>query len=539
MKIPETLNVDVYANDSNSDTLLYNGRLKTKLNVITDAKKIKEYNKEMSFRSASLSPEKSSSGSTTSTSTSPERKPSPSPTKKSLLKRVLGNPFKIAVGDSPQTITVKFIQLLALGPISESSISERLGTHPDKLKSLMSDFTQVYNPRNSFTQDDKYPSLERIRRRIKKQKLSAKSNVDFDSEDLDMETDSDSNSATDLLKDSTAHYILKDKSYKEYQPWNWAFYSLFERKLIQQNIHRALTRLGYSESHPLRRKICDENTSSEDDKKSSLGGGFLISKTNGKKSSDLPKLTTAKVEKKQPSSAPTNSTSISPVRPQMANNKTTVNKRKFSSSSISSSDEEKQLKKLKQDYDTSPSSDEDNVPLSRRNEVRNDGPENNPPETKSASKRLDYYNNLAAKFKLKYTEYEMLYKQLKNPNLTQNKAESKKSLLKLFELHNSLSQWKKTLWDYDNEIKRKSNIMNLSKHKKNGSGNATTVTKNLKVSDDSHGYQSSSPAPGSKPQSPIALRSTHSQSTSSAPRPGSTPAATVPLKQRPKFSLNY
>jgi RNA polymerase II elongation factor ELL len=368
--------------------------------------------------------------------------------------------------------------------------------------------------------------------------LSERSNVDFDSEDLDMETDSDSNSAGDLLKDSTSHYILKDKSYKEFQPWNWTFYSLFERKLIQQNIHRALTRLGYSESHPLRRKICAENTSSEDDKKSTLGGGFLISKTNGKKNSDLPKITTAKVEKRQPSSIATQSTSISPVRPQTANSKLTVNKRKFSSSSISSSDEEKQLKKLKQDYDTSPSSEEDNVPLSRRNEVKNDIPEHNPPETKSASKRLGYYNNLAAKFKIKYTEYEMLYKQLKNPNLSQNKVESKKSLLKLFELHNSLSQWKKTLWDYDNEIKRKSKIMNLSKHKKNGSGNATTVTKNLKVSDDLHGYQSSSPAPGSKPQSPTALRSTHSQSTSSAPRPGSTPA-TVPLKQRPKFSLNY
>ena len=54
---------------------------------------------------------------------------------------------------------------------------------------------------------------------------------------------------------------------------------------------------------------------------------------------------------------------------------------------------------------------------------------------------IEYYINLAQKFKTKYQEYIELYK-------------SKKDLKKLVELHNMLADWKTQLWEFDERVKQ-------------------------------------------------------------------------------------
>ena len=101
------------------------------------------------------------------------------------------------------------------------------------------------------------------------------------------------------------------------------------------------------------------------------------------------------------------------------------------------------------------------------------GAESDEDRTSHQQKRFQYYSMLADKFKAKYKEYETLYNSLKsNPKSSTN---DKKQLVQLFELHNSLSEWKRKLWDFDNENKLKLNIMNLSKHKKIPSNSASAT----------------------------------------------------------------
>ena len=54
---------------------------------------------------------------------------------------------------------------------------------------------------------------------------------------------------------------------------------------------------------------------------------------------------------------------------------------------------------------------------------------------------IEYYINLAQKFRSKYQEYIELYN-------------SKKDLKKLVELHNMLADWKTQLWDFDERVKQ-------------------------------------------------------------------------------------
>ncbi|CAN3366517.1 hypothetical protein DICA3_F02872 [Diutina catenulata] len=369
IKIPETLNVDVYSSQGASRSR-YDGRVATKLSVITDAKKIRDYLRDVERRKHEATPASPVS----------YRESSPDVT------RVAGNPFALSSSDPPATVATKFIQLLALGPASDADLTDKLGAVP--LAQLKTDYAQVYDPNNAFYQDDRFPTVERRRR-------------------LGGASDSDGQ-----------QFILKDKSYKEFQPWDWTFYSAFERKLVLQNIHRALTRLGYSETHPLRRKLGDPTAPA------ALGGGRLSSKRG------------------------------SPVRSLPA-------KRKLSSSSSSSSDDDKHPKRPRGESDTSPSSEDDDTPLSRR------APATPVPAAERADKpdkRMDYYTQLAGKFRERYKEYASLYARLQNPANT-SKAESKRQLLKLFEMHTQLSQWKKTLWDYDHDAAKKADIMALSKHK--------------------------------------------------------------------------
>ncbi|ODV77572.1 uncharacterized protein CANTADRAFT_314746 [Suhomyces tanzawaensis NRRL Y-17324] len=533
--LPEHLNVDIYSIKHSQ----FDGRVLNKLNPITDEKKIKEYNRALEFKGNEEPTVKSPSR---SPAKSPSRTARESPTKTHPLTSSRGRTaaYRLKPTDTPSQVSFKFLHLLALGPMTQEEIIQALGLEKSHL-SLISDCCQVYDRKNTFIQDDTFPIIERKRRRRIKRHVGNDLSDNENDHDIDsMLVDSDADmDDEDIQIYSHSHYILKDKYYKELKPWGWKFYTKFERTLIIQNIHHALTRLGFSETHPLRKKICNEpegGVSSDDEKKSTLGGGFLTS--NSKKPSstqvpfkkshtDSPKIANKlELDNKKGTHTTSNSPAIDSFSMTGTNSKAlfppkkanvgTTSKRKFSSSSSSySSDEEKNLKKLKVDSYTSPPSseeiDEDTTPRSIRSGHPSSRPTTGssssssstsnviPPEIKSASKRLEYYNSLAVKFKLKYKEYEILYNKLKVPNTSNiNKNENKKSLLKLFELHNTLSQWKRTLWDFDNEIKLKSNIMNLSKHKKTNSIGATSLPKDQSTSPSNIGSkiksQSLSPA---------------------------------------------
>lgn len=378
IKIPETLNVDVYLSQGAS-RLRYDGRVATKLSVITDAKKIRDYLRDVERRKHEATPALPVS----------YRELLPDVT------RVAGNPFAVSSSDPPATVATKFIQLLALGPASDADLTDKLGAVP--LAQLKTDYAQVYDPNNAFYQDDRFPTVERRRR-------------------LGGASDSDGQ-----------QFILKDKSYKEFQPWDWTFYSAFERKLVLQNIHRALTRLGYLETHPLRRKLGDPTApaaSAAASPAAALGGGRLLLKRG------------------------------LPVRSLPA-------KRKLLLLLSLSLDDDKHPKRPRGELDTLPLLEDDDTPLLRR------APATPVPAADRADKpdkRMDYYTQLAGKFRERYKEYASLYARLQNPANT-SKAESKRQLLKLFEMHTQLLQWKKTLWDYDHDAAKKADIMALSKHK--------------------------------------------------------------------------
>ncbi|RLV91225.1 hypothetical protein JA1_004022 [Spathaspora sp. JA1] len=387
VKSPENLNVDIYsiANTSNN----YNGRVSAKLNVITDSRKIKQYTAAASASNNSSSPAIT------------VYSPSPAVTSPPIERRrqpIEYQAFKISTNDSHNVIVNKFIYLLALGPISSPRISEIMNY--ENLKPLLDDYAQIYDPRDSFIEDDVFPAQQD--------------------------------------EDKKTTYILKDKSYKELRPWKWN-YTSYERDLIIGNINHALTRLGYSQTHPLRRKLCEENGDKEskpstplpEKNGSSLGGGMLVSKY-----------------KRAATDSPIIHNTSSPI----IKSESSTQKRKLSSSSTSS-DEEPQ-KKLKLEFSSAGSS-------SSSSSSEEDRPNRPPPPP--ASQKLDYYTNLAIKFKFKYKEYESLYLRLKQE--TKKEPESKKELVKLFEMHQLLSQWKKLLWDYDRDQKHKVNVMNLNKHK--------------------------------------------------------------------------
>ncbi|KAK6462118.1 hypothetical protein DFJ63DRAFT_318972 [Scheffersomyces coipomensis] len=507
--IPENLNFDIYSTNPN-DKGDFQGRIETKLNVLNDSKNIKQISKlkvspsstttnSSAFTTSSLpaSPKISltpASTTTTSATTTSRLNNGPKRSSSSLL------PFKINSNDSNSEITRKFLNLIALGPITESTIMKTLHItehHVDLIADLISNLCQIYNPSDSFIQDSRFPNQEL-------------SNI--------------SNSSDDDQFNLIPKYILKDKSYKDLKPWKWNFTD-FERDLIINNINHSLTRLGYSETHPLRNKIClnpelnnnDASSSSSDDdnhngssnssngkthkKQSSLGGGILISKNNKslpfrKSQTDSPKLSNLKrvggsghtnlstggntsalgSPKPKPSTGVTSTTTTSSTTAASTNTKSAAVKRKLSISSASSSasnssDEERHSKRPKPDSYTSPSSEEDdshttNVSAPPMVTTTTSRPNTPNPTTK----KLDYYTNLAVKFKSKYKEYESLYNQLKSNSPVKNpslqSSNSKKQLMKLLELHTTLAQWKKTLWDYNNSSLGKSSINGLSKHKK-------------------------------------------------------------------------
>lgn len=345
--------------------------------------------------------------------------------------------------NSPASTVSKFLHFVALGPIPIAEVGRQLQIPQDQLQKLAAEYTQVWQL-GSLNKSDRYPRVER-----KKYHLKHGTNSGDEDEELDLmafDSDNQDDDNKDYIIEGS--HLLKDKAYKELKPWEWNAYSRFERRLVLANINRALTRLGYLDTHPLRRKITEQGKPDialdEENRRSGLGGGLLITKKNvpfRKSHTDSPKIPAIKEPQLD-------------KKPQSVANSPKVAKRKFSSSSggstgsngsSSSSDDEKLSKKHKVEY-TSPSLEEEKVV----------------PENK-VSRRVEYYTNLASKFKVKYKEYEQLYKRLKQQD---ERDADKKTLVKLFELHNLLSQWKKSLWDYEKEIQLKERIMALSKHKK-------------------------------------------------------------------------
>lgn len=460
----------------------YDGRVSTKLSVITDPRKIREYRKDLERRKLEAN------------SVSPTKPARPAlaqllPSSKQKQAR-RANPFLVSPGDSNAAIALKFVQFIALGPASDNDIATNLGSAvlASKIAQLKQDYCQKYDRNNLFYHNDRFPTLER---RLRKNKLGTPASAgdsDGDLDDIDhIDSMDDESPLPDLVGD---HYLLKDKSYKELQPWDWLRYTPFERKLVVHNIHRALTRLGFSEAHPLRRKICDPQASlavgspslamasDDENRRSQLGGGILHMKKTTKKAATVSPKVLGKAALS--STKPPTASALRPLTSQ------TLAKRKFSLSLLSLSDDDKQTKKLKMELDTLPLSEEDDTPLLRRAATAS------PAAGDAKAKRMDYYNQLALKFRDKYKEYALLYNRLKNP-ASMSKAELKRQLLKLFELHTQLSGWKKKLWEYDRDIKNKLEIMGLSKHKKT-SGTSANSTSRLSAS---------TPAPSSRARFPL------------------------------------
>lgn len=459
--------------------------MSSRLNLISDPKQILNFTKSVAHSTAL--PAASISRSGQGLEKTPEVMPkydvseNATPYPKPTLSLHSGA-YAARASDSSLDVASKFIHLLALGPISRKDITTILspgGIVPDpELDSLTSIHAQLYSAANTFTEADTYPSIA----------LQSSTTVS----DLPL-------------------YILKDKAYKDLRPWLWTAYTPFERGLIIENAQNALTRLGYLETHPLRRKIVDKKVQAATTKKmTGLGGGLILS--HGKKGStpSSPQPSTLPFRKGHSESPsvefdrrrPDSRSGTSPL-------KEAQTKRKYESSHticLSSSDEDRLAKKAKNDGHRSNSNTSTNSSTSTNSNsslasahshhsstsyslpfsVNEDGQDEGnfsmkysgvlkpvaslPPRPSSAistqEKKQQFYQLLAKKFRLRYREYEKLHKQMQHGVSQAKGTDYKKSLMKLFELHNSLAEWKRKLWDYHNENNMAESVMNLSKHRK-------------------------------------------------------------------------
>lgn len=486
----ETLRFDVYslANSATNDSYDFLGTVTNRLNVLSDPKQINDHlratNSELAPATASKPPPP--------IATASSEKPSPSlllPQKASL--HTSPNSYAVNASDSKQDVAAKFLALVALGPITKHDVEHKLDPRslvpPSELSHLFSSHTQPYLQKDTFTEDDVYPLIA----------LGA-SEID----------------------PSVSYIIVKDKAYKDMRPWNVPAYTDFERALIIDNVNNALTRLGFLETHPLRRRIVEKSSASvptSHKKTSSLGGGILVSgrkptsantiSQSAQAMSPLPLMIPGSLRNaalESPKLAPhrrsdTKKSDRSPLKEST--------KRKYLallSPSGSSSEDEKQSKRVKKDGKRSDCSGSQNsinstgtsytLPSSVNDEGNGEDdhseedaklqivpkvapslPSRPQSSASNAEKKQQYYNQLAAKFKSKYQEYEILHMELSKEHRRGNAAEKKKQLMKLFEMHTTLAEWKRKLWDYHNENNMAEGIMNLSRHRKQNSGS------NLKV----------------------------------------------------------
>lgn len=481
----ESLRFDVFsALSSSAPATNYNftGTLTTRLNVLNDPKLIDNHLR--SAAPAATAPAKSTPTQTNRLAGAAARATG-SPRKSSL--HSTSNPYSVLSLDLKKEATAKFLSLIALGPITKSAAEHKFNLKQHVLSSDLADLfathTRPYLSNDTFIEDDVFPTLAL---------------------------------GVSQIKPSESYVILKDKAYKELRPWNITSYTDYERDLIIDNANNALNRLGYLETHPLRRLIVDKSASGSTHKKSlSLGGGILVSSRKASTANNSPQVTPSATS--APSPAPISSsfkksyTESPRVAPSAKNTSSKADgsplkegvKRKYVASlslSGSSSEDEKHPKRIKKDGKRSDSSGSQNsmtstgtsytLPSSVNEDAHSQFaheeeaklstlPKHVPslpsrPQSSAytAEKKQQYYSQLASKFKTKYLEYEQLHRTLTSDHRRGNASEKKKQLMKLFEMHNSLAEWKRKLWDYHNENNMTEGIMNLSRHRKTPSGSA-------------------------------------------------------------------
>lgn len=400
--------------------------------------------------------------------------------------------------DSRDAVLGKFLAFLALGPMTRADVEARLNAAhvlpQGDLNTLYAQHTQAYL-KSSFADHDIYPLLALGAVRI---------------------------------SPAQAYVILKDKAYKDLRPWLWGHYSPYERGLIIDNAHNALTRLGYLDTHPLRRRIVEK---SPPQKNPVVVGGALLSSKKTLSASNTPLLHAGVAP-------PASPLSLSARRAATASPKLNVRrtdtsplkdaKRKFVASlSLLSSEDEKQAKKGKREGKRSnssgssgsnasnasnitmnsmsgatsytlPSSTEESQPM---DEDHSDDEKprvviSRPASVAAGDKKQVYYTQLAEKFRAKYQEYEKLHLQLGRGTRKGSVLEKRKQLMKLFELHSLLAEWKRKLWDYHNENSMAEGVMNLSKHRKTNSGSASTHASPFLAPDKFSKAHTSSPSVG-------------------------------------------
>lgn len=525
----ETLRFDVYsmlsANSAANDEYNFIGTVTDRLNVLSDPKQIKDH---LKAAAGTLATPPSRRHSHSPAVRSPEKSARPVGSLQMSSLHSSLNPYSVLTTDSIQDVAAKFLALVALGPITRANVELRLAVNLvvplSELNELFSTHTQPYLPNDTFIEADVYPSLAL--------------------------------GATEI-DPQLSYVILKDKAYKELRPWNIPAYTDYERGLVIDNANNALSRLGYLETHPLRRRIVEKSASIPSHKKtSSLGGGILVSGRKSTTASSSSLMVSALAHPGSPLIAGsykksfTESPKLHPERKHESKKNDTSPlkdgaKRKYVASlslSGSSSEDEKQAKRVKKDCKRSNSSTSHisvnsnatscTLPSSVNDEVHGEDEQSEDdtklltmPKTVSslpsrpqisastAEKKQQYYSHLAAKFKVKYLEYEKLHRELSKEHRRGNAAEKKKLLMKLFELHNSLAEWKRKLWNYHNESNLTEGIMNLSRHRKTSSGSSlhahtpvSTPSSSQFLSHDKFHTSPASPAADRFPMKPQAQR---------------------------------
>ncbi|KAG7194028.1 uncharacterized protein KQ657_005231 [Scheffersomyces spartinae] len=440
--------------------------------------------------------------------------------------------------DDKPTILQKVLVFMSLGPCSLETLINH--THLKENDPLIQQYLQRYDPNDQFTKDDVFP---------------------FTPHDI-------SNT-----------FICKDRAYKEIRVYNTSPASILtpsQRSLIINNINRALTRLGFLDTHPLRNKLTSATAvlststpNSPANTNIAVGGGGLSSSTPVTKQNTTTTTTTTNVtqsvlklrkevspKKKQVTSSTASSlipASI-PPRPVTPKPGTPLASRKrirtISSASSSSSSEDERVKRVRADHHhlnstipitstassiTSPSSLDDDVNVSL---IGLD------------EKKPNYYETILDRFHKTYTQYQALYTQLEHaipPNgvagstpttASMLSPETKRKLARLFEWHNSLTLWKRMLWDHQRDKQKSKDIMNLTKHKKSASLSAIQQNNNNNNNNNSSSaLPSSLPVP--VPNGLSSIRASYNSVKAHSASPGLPPTTIKQTRLTPKMSLDY
>lgn len=323
-KTKESPNLNIF--NIEDITAVYKGNVDTRLQIVTDLKRIKQLTRKLALSTRS-----------------------PKFKDVDYIKN-LEQKFALT-NDSIEESHLKFISVLCLGPTNIQKLGELNFKAP-----LLTEMINIYCSKYAYS-------------------------VRFNSTIDEYVNGREYSDEYDL--------VLKDKVYKDLRP-----NGLFDKEeldIIYNNIYNSLTRLGYSETHPIRKKISDK---------------AILFKTNLGINENSVKV--ANKSEKTPGTPKYNSESG--IASKLSNNKSNIIKV-----------ENKRIKKRSYDS-TSPSSIDSDYDVD--------------------------VEALASKFKFKYQEYAKLYSDLKDRKAT-NK--DKQDLTRLYEMHNYLKQIKVELTKINSE----------------------------------------------------------------------------------------